>query len=577
MQTKNHQVDFCVVGGGMAGICAALAAARNGVRVALVQDRPVLGGNASSEIRVCINGAQGKNVRETGILEEILLENRYRNPLCNYSMWDALLYEKVRFEPGIDLMLNCSVNNLVMDGNHIRSVTGWQLTSQTWHTIKADLFADCSGDSILAPLSGADIRMGREARSEFNEDIEPEQADVKTMGMSCLIQARQTTRPQPFIAPSWANLYQDDASLPFREHNPLPTTNFWWMELGGEKDSIHDTEEVRDELLKVAFGVWDHIKNRGEHGAENWALDWVGFLPGKRESRRYMGDHILTQNEVRAGGRFSDLVAYGGWTMDDHHPGGISWNGEPTIFHPVPSPFGIPYGCLYSCNVDNLFCAGRNISVTHAAMSSSRVMATCSTLGQAVGTAAALAVNKHLSPRSVGQEEIQTLQQRLMEDDAYLPWHTRQIPELTHIATLSASEGDPEPLRSGLDRPVGDSDNGWTGSIGANVLYNFNGLQRVRRLRFVFDSDLNRPGETMPFHYPLEIEPTGVPQTLIRSFRVEVLDEAGNWQVITRQDNNHQRLVCMDCDVQTRALRFIPESSWGARLAHLFAWDIDDK
>jgi hypothetical protein len=577
MRSKIHQVDFCVVGGGMAGICAALAAARHGVRVALVQERPVLGGNASSEIRMCINGAQGKNVRETGILEEILLENRYRNPLCNYSMWDSLLYEKVRFEPGIDLMLNCSVNDLAMDGSRIRSVTGWQLTSQTWHTVEADLFADCSGDSILAPLSGADFRLGREARSEFSEDIEPEQADAKTMGLSCLIQARQTTRPQPFIPPAWANLYPDNASLPFREHDPFTGTNFWWMELGGEQDSIHDTEKVRDELLKVAFGVWDHIKNRGEHGAENWALDWVGFLPGKRESRRYLGDHILTQNEVRAGGRFSDLVAYGGWTMDDHHPGGIDWKSEPTIFHPAPSPFGIPYGCLYSRNIDNLLCAGRNISVTHAAMSASRVMATCATLGQAIGTAAAIATGSRLSPRRVGQEKIQALQQILMEDDAYLPWQTRLIPELTRTALLSASEGDPEPLRNGVDRPVGDADNGWYGSLGASVQYTFDGIQQVRRLRFVFDSDLNRPGETMFFHYPLEIEPVGVPQSLIRAFRIEALDEAGNWQVIDQQDNNHQRLVRIDCDVQTRSLRFITESTWGARQAHLFAWDIDDK
>jgi hypothetical protein len=574
MRSKIHQVDFCVVGGGMAGICAALAAARHGVRVALVQERPVLGGNASSEIRMCIDGAQGKNVRETGILEEILLENRYRNPLCNYSMWDSLLYEKVRFEPGIDLTLNCSVNDLVMDGSRIRSVTGWQLTTQTWHTVEADLFADCSGDSILAPLSGADFRMGREARSEFNEDIEPEQADAKTMGLSCLIQARQTTRPQPFIPPAWANVYPNDDSLPFREHDPFTATNFWWMELGGEQDSIHDTEDVRDELLKVAFGVWDHIKNRGEHGAENWVLDWVGFLPGKRESRRYLGDHIFTQNEVRAGGRFDNLVAYGGWTMDDHHPGGISWNGEPTIFHPAPSPFGIPYGCLYSRNIDNLFCAGRNISVTHAAMSASRVMATCATLGQAVGTAASIAASNCQSPRHVGQEKIQTIQQLLMEDDAYLPWHTRRISELTRTAAFSASEGKPEPLRNGIDRPVEDVDNGWTGSIGASVQYTFEEAKRVRKLRFIFDSDLNRPGETMFFHYPLEIEPVGVPQTLIRSFRVEALNEAGNWQVIARQDNNHQRLVCIACDVRARSLRFIPESTWGAVQAHMFAWDI---
>ncbi len=173
--------------------------------------------------------------------------------------------------------------------------------------------------------------MGREAASEFNEDIEPDEADNKTMGMSCLIQARETDKPQIFIPPNWAYKYLSDDDLPYRNHD-VRTSNFWWIELGGEQDTIHDTEEIRDELLKVAFGVWDHIKNYGDHGAENWALDWVGFLPGKRESRRYIGDYIITQHDVRSEGRFDDIVAYGGWSMDDHHPGGMRWKGQPTIF-----------------------------------------------------------------------------------------------------------------------------------------------------------------------------------------------------------------------------------------------------
>jgi hypothetical protein len=268
-----------------------------------------------------ICGAHGKNNRETGILEEILLENYWRNPTANYSVWDSVLYEKARYQPNLTLLLNCSCTAATMDGNRIVSVRGWQGTAETWHTVEAKLFADCSGDSVLAPLTGAEFRVGREAASEFNEDIEPPVADNKTMGMSCLIQTRELDRPVPFTPPPWAHRYLTDADLPHRGHRVL-STNFWWIELGGEHDSIHDTEMLRDELLKVVFGVWDHIKNRGDHGAENWAIEWIGFLPGKRESRRYVGDHILTQNDVRAEGRFDDLVAYGGWSMDDHHPGG---------------------------------------------------------------------------------------------------------------------------------------------------------------------------------------------------------------------------------------------------------------
>ena len=288
------------------------------------------------------------------------------------------------------------------------------------------------------------------------------------MGMSCLIQARETDRPQPFIPPAWAHPYRTDDDLPRRDHG-VCDSNFWWLELGGEQDCIHDTEAVRDELLKAAFGVWDHIKNHGDHGAENWALDWVGFLPGKRESRRCLGDHLLTQNDVRAGARFDDLVAYGGWPMDDHHPGGLRWRDAPNIFHPAPSPYGIPYRCLYSRNVANLFFAGRNISVTHAALSSTRVMATCAILGQAVGTAAALAAREGLLPRGLGEKRIGELQQALMSDDCYLPWRSRSVPDLAKSARLTASAGDPEPLRNGVDRPVGEQDNGWAGDVGEQL------------------------------------------------------------------------------------------------------------
>lgn len=575
MRNIVHKVDFCVVGGGMAGLCAAIAAARHGAKVVLMQDRPVLGGNASSEIRMWICGARGKNNRETGILEEIILENYYRNPQKNYYIWDSVLYEKVRFEKNITLLLNCTCTSLEMDGNRIKSVKGWQMTTQTWHTVEAKIFADCSGDSILAPLSGAEFRIGRESRDEFNESIAPVEADNKTMGMSCLIQARETPYPQPFIPPTWAYDYPNEDDIPheLRNHD-VRKTNFWWIELGGDQDSIHDTEAIRDELLKIAFGVWDHIKNHGDHGAENWVLEWIGFLPGKRESRRYIGDYILTQNDILSEGRFDDIVAYGGWPMDDHHPAGFRYPGPPTTFHPAPSPFGIPYRCLYSRNIENLMFAGRNISATHAALSATRVMGTCAIMGQAVGTAAAIAIRDGLTPRGVYQQKIRELQQTLMEDDCYLPWHKRNIPELTKKAKLTASEGDPEPLRNGIDRPVDNEDNGWIGNIGAWVQYEFDKPERIQELRFVFDSDLNRSVPNMPCNYPLNDEPFRVPSTLVKKFSIEIQNESGDWCTIKRIENNYQRLVRLRIDVRTKAVRFIPEATWGADKVHVFAWDV---
>ena len=577
MRYITHTADLCVVGGGLAGMCAAISAARHGASVVLMQDRPVLGGNASSEIRMWLCGAHGSNHRETGLVEEIELENIYRNPTKNYAQWDALLWEKVRNEPNIILLLNCSCNQCQMDGQRIASITGWQGTAETWHTVQATNYADCSGDSILAPLTGAEFRVGREARSEFGESIEPEQADNRTMGMSCLLQARETNSPQIYVAPPWAKVYESDDDLPYRDHT-LPDSNFWWIELGGEADSVHDTETLRDELLAVAFGVWDHIKNRSDHGADNWALDWVGFLPGKRESRRYVGDYIVNQNDVEAGGPFSDVVAYAGWTMDDHNPAGLAHLGEPNIFHPAPSPWGIPYRSLYSRNIENLFFAGRNISVSHAALSSSRVMKTCALLGQAVGTAAAIATKKALTPRGVYEQALSQLQQTLMEDDCWLPGLKRQISPLTVEATLSASGDNPEPLRNGLDRPIGEDDNSWSGPPNSYVEYRFANMRHVGQLRFIFDSDLNRPGEDhrMRCSYPLNAQPTQVATSLLKRFAVYAETAEGDWREVARLDDNHQRLVRLAVDCETTALRFVPLETWGAPLAHVFAWDMQE-
>ena len=578
----SHRFDFCVVGGGMAGVCAAISAARAGVKVALVQDRPVLGGNSSSEIRVHVCGADrhGKipNVRETGILEELRLENLRRNPQRSFSMWDTVLYEKAMAEPNLRLFLNCSCLDAKMDGaagasvpngrdKRIQSITGWQLTTQTYHTIEADLFADCSGDAILAPLTGAEFRVGREARSEYGESIEPEVADKKTMGMTCLFQAKDMGSPQPFEPPAWANDYPTEADLP-RHHGWLEM-GYWWVELGGENDSIHDTEKIRDELLKITFGIWDHLKNHGDHGAENWALDWVQFLPGKRESRRYVGDHVLTQNDIESEGRFSDIVAYGGWTMDDHHPAGFLYKGPPTIFHPAPSPYGISYRCLYSKNVENLMFAGRCASMSHAAMSSTRVMGTASTMGQAVGAAGALAIKGKTSPREV---EIKALQESLLRQDAYLPWVKQEFSELTRTAELKASSGDPEPLRDGTNRPVGEDQHCWEGRIGDSIEYTWDRPRMTASATLILDSALNRL--IAMSHHQKDNQLTHVPEEMTKDLRLEIRTSDG-WKLWRNVKGNHQRLLRIEIGVPATGVRATADSTWGSEKARVYAFYMD--
>ena len=578
-----HEADFCVVGGGLAGLCAAVAAARHGAKVVLMQERPMLGGNASSEIRMWVSGAHGKNNRETGIIEELSLENHYRNPDKNYSLWDGVMYELAAYTPGITLLLNCTCDDCRMEGNRVVSVSGWQMTTQRRHTVRAKLFADCSGDSVLAPLTGAQYRVGREARGEYGESIAPETADSKTMGMSCLMQAREEDRPSTFIPPKWAYHYTK-ADLPHRVPNMQAMgENFWYIEMGGAQDSIGDTETCRDELLKIAYGIWDYVKNDPENREKNqyWRLDWLGMLPGKRESRRYIGDHVMTQDELRAGGHFEDVIAFGGWSMDNHEPEGFLTPLPPTTYHAAPSPYGIPYRCLYSKNIENLLFAGRNISVTHVVCSSARVMATCALLGQAAGTAAAIAIRRGLTPRDVYESALEELRQTLMDDDCFLPYATREIPALTRRAHLVCSAENAEALRNGIDRPVGDADNGARLALGQAVEYRFAEESVVSRVRLVFDSDLN--DETMPEYErklkrnmicnrPRNLPDTYVPKTMTRAYRIEGITAEGIVPLV-EETENYQRLRTHAVQARLLGVRFVPLATWGAEDCHLFAFD----
>ena len=578
-----HECDLCIVGGGLSGMCAAIAAARHGAKVVVMQDRPLYGGNASSEIRMWVSGAGGANCRETGIIEEIMLENLYRNPERGYPIWDSILYEFVSNEKNITSIMNCSCLDAEMDGDKLVSVTGWQTTTQSFHTVHATYFADCSGDSILAPLTNAEFRIGRESRSEFDESIAPVVSDKKTMGLSCLITARETERKIKFIPPEWANKYTRDDLAPYRIPDMKdPSENYWYMELGGEDDSIADTEILRDKLLRVAFGIWDYIKNSGDYEADCWSLDFVGFLPGKRESRRYIGDHILTQNEVRDEGKFEDTVAFGGWPMDDHNPKGIATKESPNIFHPAPSQYGIPYRCLYSKNVANLFFAGRNISATHAAMSSTRVMATCALLGQAMGTAAAIATKYKTSPRGVYENHLDELKNTLMEDDAYLPRNTLKVSPLTANAKITTSGKYAEKLLNGHARPIGDEENAWVGKCGDYIELSFEKPETVKEVRLTLDSDLNRKTTgsdgymdrkgtvcNVTRNMPL----VHLPKTLLSDIRVEVLTENGEWETAASVTGNKRRVVYLSVNRTTERLRVIPEKSYGNEEIRIFTLD----
>ncbi|MCQ2453807.1 MAG: FAD-dependent oxidoreductase [Clostridia bacterium] len=602
LKTVSRKADICVVGGGIGGMFTAIAAARHGAKVVLMQDRPVLGGNASSEIRMWISGAgtRVRDLQETGIMEEIQLENMYRNPRRNYTTWDALLYEKVRFEENIELLLNCACCDAGTENGHIKWVKGFQLTTYTWQTVEADIFVDASGDSILAELCGAEYRVGREAKSEYNEEFGLDVADNHTMGMSVLIQCRETDHKITYTPPAWAYSFPDDDAMKNKPHDLYAmNTNFYWVELGGMVDSIHDTETVKDELLKIAFGVWDHIKNHGDHGADNWDLEWVGFLPGKRESRRYVGDYVLTQHDVENCTPFADTVAYGGWQIDNHLPGGF-WmdgtknNGGHLQKRRLSEPYPIPWRSLYSVNIDNLMCAGRNISASHIAFSSSRVMGTIGTIGQAVGTGAALAVKKGMLPREAGEKLITDIQNALMEDDCFLPGFKRPIAPLSLEASLTCGYGDCSDLINGVDRRIWGKDNGYFGKTEKPITYTFDGVKKVNGFRLVLDSDLNREfidgnpdglNTTSVMFYAASYNNTtfGFPKCLIKHYRIEAQGADGAWLTVFEDAENHQRFIKKELNVEAQAIRFIPLTTWfsetkvndyGSSVAHLFNFEV---
>lgn len=588
---KTYDVDFCVVGGGMAGVCAAIAAARCGIKTLLMHERATLGGNASSEVRMWICGAKGKNNRETGIIEEIMLSSLHNNPYKNHYLFDVVLYEKVKAEPNLTLLLNCSCMDAKVEDNHIISVTGWQSTTQSFNTVNAKQFADCSGDSILAPLTNALFRIGREAADEYGEDVSCSVPDKKTMGISCLIQARREDSKSTFKAPSWA-IHPTKEQLTYRKPMLDKTSeNFWYLESGGEEDCIADTEKIRDRLIALALGFWDYVKNSGEvPDADYWKLDFLCFLPAKRESRRMCGDYIMNSCDIMSGGHFEDTVAYGGWGLDDHNPAGF-FTGDPPNNNPdTPSPYGIPYRCLYSKNIDNLFFAGRNISMTHSAMSSARVMATCAILGEAVGTAAAIAVKGGLTPRQVYKTRINELQQTLMNNDCFLPGFKRNVSPVALNSELSCcgmSAKELECLRNGIDRNntvYGEDEMGCFVPAGEKICYRLNSAEYIKNVRITFDSDLDR--ETLPgdkcerIHITranvLPDSPkTHLPTTLVKTYELKGELENGETVLLKAENENILRTVNIPINKRLKSLSLTLKETWYSnnKKIHLFSFD----
>ncbi|WP_243224531.1 FAD-dependent oxidoreductase [Microbacterium sp. CIAB417] len=470
MRTQSVETDVVVVGGGLAGVAAAVSAARLGRRVALIGNRPVLGGNSSSEVRVWVCGATAHGnqrwARETGVIGELYVENQYRNPEGNPIHWDDVVLDAVRAEDNIELFLNTDVREVAAHGPEearvIDAVTGWTMGSEITTTFTAPVFLDCTGDGLVGHLAGARYRLGKEGRSEFGEDWAPEEPKREFLGSTLLFYSKDLGRPVDFVAP--------DSTIDITQ-TPIPESRiirsgdsgaaYWWVEWGGELDIVDDNERIRDELRGVILGIWDYIKNSGRFDAETLDLEWIGNIPGKREYRRFIGDYTLHQGDIVGQTSFEDGVAFGGWSIDLHPAGGMYATGSGAVQRFSNGVFEIPYRSLYSQNVGNLLMAGRLVSATHIAFGAARVMATCAAMGEAAGTAAAIAVAESTTPRGVHDSHLARLRQTLLRQDATLIGVANDDPDdLARRATVTASshtrsiatgeEGQPHPLADDL-------------------------------------------------------------------------------------------------------------------------------
>ncbi len=449
--SEQMDADLVVAGGGMAGTCCAITAARQGLKVVLIQDRPVLGGNASSEVRLWILGAtshMGNNnrwAREGGVIDEILVENIYRNPDGNPVIFDTILLEKVTSEENITLLLNTAVFEVdKKDDEHIEGLRAFCSQNSTMYQLNADLFCDATGDGTVGFLSGASFRMGAESRDEFNEKFAPDEAYGQLLGHSIYFNSKDVGRPVEYVPPAYA-LPMDKVEHigRFRTFNlDDQGCNFWWIEYGGRLDTVHKTETIKWELWKVIYGVWNYFKNSGKFpGAKTKTLEWVGMIPGKRESRRFEGDYMMIQQDLVEQRKHDDAVSFGGWALDLHPADGI-YSSQPGCdqYH-AKGVYQIPYRSMYSHNIKNLFLAGRIISCTHVAFSSTRVMATCAHNAQAVAVAAAMCKERSLCPAElVSKQLIGELQNRLLGTGQYIPgFRLKDENDLVRNAQISAS------------------------------------------------------------------------------------------------------------------------------------------
>ena len=411
------QFDFVVAGGGIAGMCAAAAASRNGLKVALVNDRPVLGGNNSSEVRVHLGGyVEMEPYTGLGRMQREFGHTRGGNAKPAEYYEDEKKQQFIEAEEGIALFSNFRAVDVVKAGDRISTLRIKHIETGEEILLEAPLFSDCTGDGTVAVLAGASYMTGREARSDFGESLAPQQADKMTMGAS--VQWYSEDRGEKTSFPEFAYGIDFNAS-----NCEKVTMGEWKWETGMNLDQIADAERIRDYGLLVVYSNWSFLKNHLENNSKwaNRSLGWVAYIAGRRESRRIVGDYILTQNDIDRNIPHEDASFTTTWAIDLHSPDRENSEKFPgnefkaSTVHNWIHPYPVPYRCLYSKDIDNLFLAGRNISVTHVALGTVRVMRTTGMMGEVVGMAASICTRNGCTPRGVYESHLDELKAMMKE------------------------------------------------------------------------------------------------------------------------------------------------------------------
>ena len=602
--------DVVVVGGGPAGVPAAIAAARHGAAVALIQDRPVLGGNISSELGVLLNGSScHPGYREGGLIEEAVLAKAYESRGRDLS-FSRVFARLTADEANLRTVLGARVLAVEKDGDAIAAVVARNPLTGVRTRYRARLFVDATGDGWVGYFAGAAYMFGREGVSTYGEAYAPDEPDVLTMS-GCLLggyglpRFREKASAAPFATPAWAwplpeGFYRKPDGIRFK----------WWLEHPGDLDDCRDPELARDSLLRIFFAYWGWLRNdcpdvAARRLAGRHELVSLPYMNGRREGMRLKGDYVFTEKDALAPVPQPDVVGHTGWPLDTHDPLGVNNpTGNGTWRKTCPRmarPVGIPYRCLYSTNVPNLFMAGRNVSCSHVGLGTLRVAATCAVMGQAVGTAAAGCVRTGLSPRAYGRAHVAELQRALMRDDQFIPGlrfddPANRLNGATAAATSVCGDGTAEKALDGFARtlpaacgPDGalswldDSGYGldtvlpkepshaWVSDPDAAlpqaIIVTLASPVRMEEVRVTFDSDF--------YIHPIWVHHR-MPKTLAKDYTVEVSEDGRRWRVVADVRDNCRRLaVHRFPPLRVACVRVTVTATYGdpsARIFQIAAW-----